>query len=100
MSDSPNQNPEQDVLGIQFTLQDMDGLTFTRVIRDIMQDQAFAVPLQVRVMEPRPGVDGQVTLAFLPPDRERASKAVQRLKTILLRYGAQVDHIRMPGEAN
>lgn len=93
-----HQVPEQEVLGIQFTLQDMDEIRFARVLRDIMHDQAFAVPLQVQVLEPRSGVDGQVTLAFLPKDREKASQAVQRLKTILLRYGAQVDHIRMPGE--
>ncbi|TSA83858.1 hypothetical protein FNU79_11575 [Deinococcus detaillensis] len=88
--------PEQEVLGIQFTLEDMDEMRFARVLRDITQDPAFAVPLQVRVLEPRSGIDGQVTLAFLPQDREKASAAVQRLKTILLRYGAQVDHIRMP----
>ena len=89
---------DEDWLGVQFTLPDLGGLEFTRVLRDLMQDQAFARPLKVQATEPRPGAAGQVTLAFLPPDRERAYAAVQRLKTILLRYGAQVDQIRLPGQ--
>ena len=89
------------MLGIQFTLQDMNELNFAKVLNDVMHDHAFAKPLQVQVTEPRPDgqggfTDGQLTLAFLETDRERAAAAMQRLKTILLRYGAQVDHIRMP----
>ncbi|WP_293909257.1 hypothetical protein [Deinococcus sp.] len=91
------------LLGIQFTLQDMSEINFAKVLNDIMHDHAFARPLQVQVIEPRPDrqggfIDGQLTLAFFESDRERAAAAMQRLKTILLRYGAQVDHIRMPGE--
>ncbi|AWN24698.1 hypothetical protein DKM44_13975 [Deinococcus irradiatisoli] len=85
-------------LGVQFTLPDLGQIEFARVLRDLMQDAAFARPLKVRASEPRPGVPGMLTLAFLPADRERAGQAVQRLKTILLRYGAQVDQIRLPGE--
>lgn len=98
MSDDPLSSAPLEVLGVQFTLEGMDNLTFTRVIRDLMQDQAFRRPLQVQAVEPRLGVDGQLTLAFLPSDTDKATQAVQRLKTILLRYGAQVDHIRMPHE--
>ncbi len=92
----PGAGPEY--LGVQFTLPDLGALEFIRVLRDLMQDPAFARPLKVQAVEPRPGVAGQLTLAFLPADRERAGKAAQRLKTILLRYGAQVDQIRLPGE--
>jgi hypothetical protein len=101
--DPPAPPQEPQLLGIQFTLQDMDEINFARVLNDIMHDHAFAKPLQVQVVEPRPDgrggfIDGQLTLAFYPDDRELARAAMQRLKTILLRYGAQVDHIRMPEE--
>ena len=97
--------PEQESewLGIQFVLPGLSELDFARVLRDVMQDAAFARPLRVRATEPRPGADGQagtdgqLTLAFVEADRERALAAMQRLKTILLRYGSQVDAVRVPG---
>ena len=96
MSDSEQQGGEY--LGIQFMLPGLSELDFARVLRDVMQDAAFARPLKVQASEPRPGgPDGQLTLAFLEADRERAVKAMQRLKTILLRYGSQVDAVRVPG---
>ena len=59
-------------------------------------------PLQVQAQEPRSGPGGshsaRLTLAFLPEDRELAVNAMQRLKTLLLRYGVQVDSIVVPGE--
>lgn len=103
MSEPPAPPQEPQLLGIQFTLQGMDEINFAKVLSDIMHDHAFARPLQVQVVEPRPDgqggfMDGQLTLAFFESDRDRAAAAMQRLKTILLRYGAQVDHIRMPGD--
>jgi len=37
-------------------------------------------------------------VAFDPAERERAVLAMQRLKTVLLRHGVQVDSVRVPGE--
>ncbi|WP_420595275.1 hypothetical protein [Deinococcus sp.] len=95
---APENETAQEWLGIQFSLPDIDEITFARVLRDVMQDAAFAKPLQIQASEPRPGRDGQLTLAFLECDRLSAARAMQRLKTILLRYGTQVDQVRMPGE--
>ena len=84
--------------GIAFTLDGVDELTFTRILRDVMRDAAFARPLQVQAQEPRPGVSARLTLAFLPGDRAAAVSAMQRLKTVLLRYGVQIDSVHVPGE--
>ncbi|MFC5849899.1 hypothetical protein [Deinococcus petrolearius] len=84
--------------GIAFTLDGVDELTFTRILRDVMRDAAFARPLQVQAQEPRPGVSARLTLAFWPGDRAAAVNAMQRLKTVLLRYGVQIDSVHVPGE--
>lgn len=85
--------------GIAFTLDGVDELTFARILRDVMTDTAFARPLQVQAQEPRPGHSARLTLAFLPGDRAAAVQAMQRLKTVLLRYGVQIDSVHVPGEA-
>ncbi|MFB9990743.1 hypothetical protein ACFFLM_01905 [Deinococcus oregonensis] len=95
---TPGERPEQQRLGIAFALAGVDELTFTRILRDLMHDPAFRRPLQVQAEEPRPGHSARLTLAFLPVDREVALNAMQRLKTLLLRYGVQVDSIVVPGE--
>lgn len=90
-------------LGIAFALAGVDELTFTRILRDVMHDSAFRRPLQVQAQEPRSGPgdsSARLTLAFLPEDRELAVNAMQRLKTLLLRYGVQVDSIAVPSEQN
>jgi hypothetical protein len=97
-SGTPREHPE-DRLGIAFALAGVDELTFTRILRDLMHDPAFRRPLQVQAEEPRPGHNARLTLAFLPANREQAVTAMQRLKTLLLRYGVQVDSIVVPGEA-
>ncbi|MDB5045063.1 MAG: hypothetical protein JWQ08_1113 [Deinococcus sp.] len=100
-SSSPSGTPDER-LGIAFALAGVDELTFTRILRDVMHDPAFRRPLQVQAQEPRSGPGGshsaRLTLAFLPEDRELAVNAMQRLKTLLLRYGVQVDSIVVPGE--
>jgi hypothetical protein len=93
-------SPPDERLGIAFALAGVDELTFTRILRDLMHDPAFRRPLQVQAQEPRPGHTARLTLAFLPRDRELAVNAMQRLKTLLLRYGVQVDSIVVPGEQN
>ena len=95
----PSGSPEPR-LGIAFRLAGVDELTFTRILRDVMHDPAFRRPLQVQAEEPRPGHSARLTLAFLPADRELAITAMQRLKTLLLRYAVQVDSIVVPGEAD
>ena len=84
--------------GIAFTLDGVDELTFARILRDVMTDPAFRRPLQIQAQEPRPGVPARLTVAFIPAERERAVLAMQRLKTVLLRHGVQVDSVRVPGE--
>lgn len=84
--------------GIAFTLDGVDELTFARILRDVLGDAAFARPLQVQAQEPRPGAAARLTLVFWPHDRTRAVAAMQRLKTVLLRYGVQVDAVGVPGE--
>ncbi|UBV43067.1 hypothetical protein LAJ19_02250 [Deinococcus taeanensis] len=86
-----------DPLGIAFTLDGVDELTFTRILRDLMHDPAFTRPLQVQAQEPRAGQPARLTLVFTAPERERALGAMQRLKTLLLRHGVQVDSIHVPG---
>lgn len=82
--------------GIAFTLDGVDGLTFTRILNDLMHDGAFRKPLQVQAREPRAGQPGALTLVFHPEARSQALQAMQRLKTILLRYGVQVDSVVVP----
>ncbi|MFC4452601.1 hypothetical protein [Deinococcus sonorensis] len=82
--------------GIRFALEGIDEPTFARVLRDLMQDPAFARPLQVQAQPPRPGVSGVLTLVFQDEHRTQAIAAMQRLKTIMLRYGVQIDSIRTP----
>lgn len=75
----------------------MDDPTFTQILRDLRTDPAFARPLQVQAQPPQPGRSARLTLVFHPADRELAVGAMQRLKTVLLRYGVQVDTVRIPG---
>ncbi|WP_084050131.1 hypothetical protein [Deinococcus hopiensis] len=85
--------------GIAFSLAGVDELTFVRILRDVVEDAAFARPLRLEAQEPRAGVPGRLTLVFWPQERTRAVAAMQRLKTVLLRHGVQVDSIHIPGEA-
>ncbi|MCP2015408.1 hypothetical protein L1280_002570 [Deinococcus sp. HSC-46F16] len=100
MTDSPTPGTLQDgpVQGIAFTLGGVDELTFARILRDVTRDAAFARPLAVQAQEPRPGQEARLTLVFMPGERTRAVAAMQRLKTVLLRHGVQVDSVRVPGE--
>ncbi|WP_104991657.1 hypothetical protein [Deinococcus sp. NW-56] len=105
MTDSPTPGPAQGgsrqdgpVQGIAFTLGGVDELTFARILRDVTRDPAFARPLAVQAQEPRPGQEARLTLVFAPGERTRAVAAMQRLKTVLLRYGVQVDSVRVPGD--
>lgn len=84
--------------GIRFALEGIDEIVFHKVLRDLMTDPAFARPLQVLAQPPRPGQDeaGILTLVFGPGDRDRAVNAMQRLKTIMLRYGVQIDSVWTP----
>ncbi|MGX9686350.1 hypothetical protein ACTQ9L_04295 [Deinococcus wulumuqiensis] len=84
--------------GIAFTLDGVDELTFARILRDVMDDPAFRRPLQIQAQEPRPGTAARLIVAFDSKERPRAVAAMQRLKTVLLRYGVQVDSVRVPGE--
>lgn len=86
--------------GIAFTLDGVDELTFARILRDVLHDAAFARPLQVQAQEPRPGRPARLTLVFAPQERTRAVGAMQRLKTLLLRHGVQVDSVQVPGAGN
>ncbi|QFP76344.1 hypothetical protein [Deinococcus sp. AJ005] len=86
-----------DVQGIVFTLDGVDELTFARILRDVMGEATFGRPLQIQAQEPRPGLSARLTVAFRRQDRTRAVTAMQRLKTLLLRYGVQVDSVRVPG---
>ncbi|ALW89813.1 hypothetical protein [Deinococcus actinosclerus] len=96
-SDSSSPPGDPGVQGIAFTLEGVDGPTFTQILRDLRTDPAFARPLQVQAQEPRPGHSARLTLVFRPADRERAAQATQRLKTVLLRFGIQVDTVHVPG---
>ncbi len=97
--------------GIRFALEGIDEITFAKVLRDLMKDPAFARPLQVQAEPPRPQLpslqpSGNVTgaalsgaaltLVFSPENQDAALSAMQRLKTILLRYGVQIDSIWTP----
>ncbi|WP_424951553.1 hypothetical protein [Deinococcus sp.] len=87
--------------GIRFALEGIDEITFHKVLRDLMKDPAFARPLQVQAQPPRPlSADPEdaasLTLVFGPEDRELAVAAMQRLKTIMLRYGVQIDTVWTP----
>ena len=84
--------------GIAFTLDGVDELVFARILNDVMHDETFRKPLQVQAREPRSGQPGALTLVFHPEARSQAIAAMQRLKTILLRYDVQVDSVVVPGE--
>lgn len=96
MTDPHLGQPASGRQGIVFALEGLGELDFVRVLRDVTADAAFRRPLQIRVEEPRSGQPGRLTLAFAPADRALAVAATQRLKTILLRYGVQVDTVRIP----
>lgn len=80
------------LLGICFTLEDISAPDFQALLTDIRAKRAFAPPLSIQV---RPGAIAQLTIAFAPTERARAVAAAQRLKTLMLRYGVQVDNIRV-----
>ena len=88
--------------GIRFALEGIDEITFHKVLRDLMKDPAFARPLQIQAQPPKPHQPGRpedagaLTLVFGPDDRELALSAMQRLKTIMLRYGVQIDSVWTP----
>ncbi len=102
--------------GIRFTLEGIDEITFAKVLRDLMKDPAFARPLSVQAEPPSPQphtprfpglqppgnaaaadlTGAALTLVFGPGDRQTALNAMQRLKTILLRYGVQIDSVWTP----
>jgi hypothetical protein len=86
--------------GIRFALEGVDEITFHKVLRDLMKDPAFARPLQVLAQPPTPGGDtvGTLTLVFGTPQKQLALAAMQRLKTIMLRYGVQIDSVWTPQE--
>ncbi|WP_412028624.1 hypothetical protein [Deinococcus yunweiensis] len=84
--------------GIAFTLDGVDDLGFARILNDVMHDAAFGRPLQIQAQEPRAGHVARLTVVFRPEHRPAAVDAMQRLKTILLRHGVQVDSIHVPGE--
>lgn len=86
--------------GIAFTLDGVDELTFTRILRDVLHDPAFRRPLQIQAQEPRPSEPARLTVVFAPQDRARAVAAMQRLKTLLLRHQVQVDSVRVPEGAD
>ncbi|AFZ66602.1 hypothetical protein [Deinococcus peraridilitoris] len=83
-----------DKQGIRFAIDGVDELTFFKVLRDVVQDPLFAKPLQVLAQAPKGEAPGRVTIAFDQQDRTQAVNATQRLKTIMLRYGVQVDSVR------
>ncbi|GGR21554.1 hypothetical protein [Deinococcus ruber] len=86
--------------GIRFALEGIDEITFAKVLRDLMNDAAFARPLQVQAQPPkpaqvgRPPEDAALTLVFDEAGRAQAIAAMQRLKTIMLRYGVQIDSVK------
>ncbi|ULH16805.1 hypothetical protein MF271_09650 [Deinococcus sp. KNUC1210] len=86
--------------GIRFALEGIDEITFAKVLRDLMSDTAFARPLQIQAQPPKPAQPGQppqdasLTLVFDEAGRAQAIAAMQRLKTIMLRYGVQIDSVR------
>lgn len=83
--------------GIRVVIDGIDELAFVRLLADATADPAFARPLQLQVSEPRAGQPGVITLAFEAGHRQAAIHAVQRLKTLMLRHGAQVDDVVVPG---
>lgn len=89
-----------DPSGIRFALEGIDEITFHKVLRDLMKDAAFARPLQILAQPPTPSGDtiGTLTLVFGPAERELAVTAMQRLKTIMLRYEVQIDSVWTPQE--
>ena len=93
VTELPSRAPQ----GIAFTLEGVDELAFARILHDLLQDGAFKKPLQVQAQEPRGAEPARLTLVFDPDERARALNAMQRLKTILLRHGVQVDSVRVPG---
>lgn len=80
--------------GISFALVGVDEPTYLKVLRDMTREAVFAKPLQLLAQPPKGGEAGRLTIAFEDEDREQAVQATQRLKTIILRYGVQVDSIR------
>ena len=82
--------------GLAFTLGGVDELTFFKILGDVTRDPTFAKPLQLLVRAPTDGQPGQLTIAFEQQDQAAALRAMQRLKTVLLRYAVQVDSVSPP----
>ncbi|MEW6422149.1 MAG: hypothetical protein AB1511_10560 [Deinococcota bacterium] len=51
-------------------------MTFTRILRDVLRDAAFARPRQVQAQEPRLGAPARLTVVFWSQDRLRAVQAM------------------------
>jgi hypothetical protein len=89
--------------GIRFALEGIDEITFYKVLRDLMKDPAFAAPLQVLAQPPKPPAavstpsePASLTLVFGTAEHPLAVAAMQRLKTIMLRYDVQIDSVWTP----
>jgi hypothetical protein len=87
--------------GIRFALEGIDEITFYKVLRDLMKDPAFSPPLQVIAQPPSAPATQNIqvaslTLVFGPEANDLALAAMQRLKTIMLRYDVQIDSIWTP----
>jgi hypothetical protein len=97
-SEQNRMTPLTEPSGIRFALDGVDEITFHKVLRDLMKDPAFALPLSVQAQPPtlKPTAAGTLTLVFAPEDRNRAVAAMQRLKTIMLRYDVQIDSVWTP----
>ncbi|WP_045233610.1 hypothetical protein [Deinococcus pimensis] len=79
--------------GISFALVGVDEPTYLKVLRDMTREAVFARPLQLLAQPPKGDEPGRLTIAFEDADQEQAVQAMQRLKTIILRYGVQVDSV-------
>lgn len=88
--------PPPPLQGIMFTLEGASPAQFEALLADLKADAAFARPLQIQVRAPQGAAAGQLTIAFAPAGRDRAVSAMQRLKTLMLRHGLQVDDVRLP----
>lgn len=93
-----NQQPETSAeaarMGVAFTLEGVDEITFVKILNDIMHEDVFKRPLSVQASEPQEGSPAALLLTFPPAHEEQGNQAVQRLKTVLLRYNIQIDSVR------
>lgn len=97
---SSHQSEEPRRLGIAFTIEGVDEMTFVKILNDLMHEDVFKKPLKVQASEPREGQAAGLLLTFPPDHKEIGHQAVQRLKTLLLRYGIQIDSVEQQGPKN